>query len=558
VKINLKIVGLAVILAAGIYARSADLAWHFTHIDDLGPAKTILDAQREHRSPWLAVPASWTYAPFQFIFTSALLSPDLTYRQILYRGRLPSAAAGCLGLLALIAFYKKWRGDAGASLFALAILALSLENIIYAKQINNYALGVTAFILLACRLIHHVKKQDLSPGGLLKSAVLLGLLCSMHYQIIFFMPAFFLTLALYALSVRQTGKREMAAFAGAGILSAALVYPLWHFFLEVHMDAGLTGWNAGLQQEFLFHRGGHGGLFSFAAYAISFFLGNFLTVLRSHTSFAAEGSFWNTAVSGALIPALFVAGLIRLLASKEAPSRFTGIFFTFAAGTFLALVFLNKLTLSPTRHSLILLPLFAITAAEGLDGVTDFLRKMAPRLPSLALPGLLSLVMLTGFALSFGNFLRERRDPFSETEIAGVLRQEKADVLLRVHHTPQPEVMKSVEDYFGEYESGWEIHGIISNGTGSDGSVAWISHRDKLTPASFEDMRKQVNVFAYYSNPARLQQGKHPFPTLQTPWEGYQVVYSKEIDSPVEIDYGRRTQNGSNNFYFYVLKKRPA
>src|SRR5690606_3243572 len=117
---------------------------------DIGVAKSILDHERSG-SPgtFTSVARFWTYAPFQFWFTPLLIHPDQTYREFLFWGRLPSVFFSVLGLALLAFFYRLYdRWKTGRVFAALAILAFSWENIIHARQMHNYALGVTAFIAL--------------------------------------------------------------------------------------------------------------------------------------------------------------------------------------------------------------------------------------------------------------------------------------------------------------------------------------------------------------------------------------------------------------------------
>ncbi|MCA9400320.1 MAG: hypothetical protein KC713_01740, partial [Candidatus Omnitrophica bacterium] len=128
------------VLAVGIWARADRLAWHFTHVDDIGVAKTILEYHQEGANPLFAVATHWTYSPFQFFFTPFLVSLDQSYRSLLFWGRFPSLIFSILGLLTAVLFYWRWKGRVGAScLVTITWMACSLEWIIFAKQMHNYA-----------------------------------------------------------------------------------------------------------------------------------------------------------------------------------------------------------------------------------------------------------------------------------------------------------------------------------------------------------------------------------------------------------------------------------
>ena len=176
-KINLKILFICLLILAGSWVRWIDLAWHFSHIDDISPLAQIVEQKRSGGFDLFVVPSfsnnhqsstglpvgEWslrpkggersskyvdgatgstrgesTYAPFQFFFTTFLISPEQNYRDLLFWGRLPSCLFSILGLIALIIFYSKYAAkNSWAVISSVALLAFSWENIIFAKQSSN-------------------------------------------------------------------------------------------------------------------------------------------------------------------------------------------------------------------------------------------------------------------------------------------------------------------------------------------------------------------------------------------------------------------------------------
>ena len=68
---------LALILAVGIYARFADLGWHFTNVDDRGVAEVILENNHTNEYGFFPIPRYYTYAPFQYFITPFLISEEI-------------------------------------------------------------------------------------------------------------------------------------------------------------------------------------------------------------------------------------------------------------------------------------------------------------------------------------------------------------------------------------------------------------------------------------------------------------------------------------------------
>ena len=169
---------LILLIGAGALARFWDLSWQFSHNDDIGVAKTILDARMPGSlRALLAIPRQWTYAPVQFFLTFFLVRPDQGYREILFWGRLPSCLAAIGGLGAFAFFYRRFREDWFPRMLpALALLAFSWQFIIYSKHMSNYAIGVTACIGMMILLLGLVQKPSLSWKGALGAGLVLSFL----------------------------------------------------------------------------------------------------------------------------------------------------------------------------------------------------------------------------------------------------------------------------------------------------------------------------------------------------------------------------------------------
>lgn len=113
---------------------------------------------------FVAIPQTWTYAPFQYLFYPLLISPDQDYRELLFWGRFPSFIFSVLALFLIIYFYKKigGRGVFLQCIVSLLLLSFSWTNIIYAKHMSSYAIGVFAAILLLYIFVEILNRQRLT------------------------------------------------------------------------------------------------------------------------------------------------------------------------------------------------------------------------------------------------------------------------------------------------------------------------------------------------------------------------------------------------------------
>lgn len=531
------------LLALGAAVRGYDFHRHFVHTDDIGVAKTIIDYKISRDWDPFAVGKHWTYAPLQFVLTWFLVTPEQTYRELLFWGRLPSLAAGILGLAALIWFYRTWQGRQTPSLpFALAILAFSWENIIFAKQMHNYALGVTAAVLLLTLLAANLAHPAPSRLRAAASGLAIGALAWMHYQLLFLAPAYFAALLFH--HARNHRPQLAASARGAAVSGAALlaaVVPMYWFFLRRHAGLVPVDWARGPGWEYDYFLHGGMTLAGKVTYTISFFLRNGFLMLQSNLSFLPQGHPLFVPVS-VLLAALLAIGAWRLAASRRPEQVTLAVCLAVMLATWAAMVAIRRLPWGPTRHALVLAPILAITVSEGVSWMAEKFRlRWAQAVASLLAAGL--------FAAAAPGALAERRDPFEEAEIVSSLETYQVDTLITAFETLQPDFMKGVRDYFKYYALGfvqWELY--VKKPPRYD-TIAWLSHRDDLNEATFERAKERI---AYYN----VVRGRTDVPAFTEALSAYEVIFRKAVSSRVEIEALNLTQNGANNLYFYILKKK--
>ena len=553
---------LGLVLGVALYARGMDLGTHFTHADDIGVANTLLRTQREaeawardpqqapqwvwnsaepqlgrlyhqwltphlaHLLPALTVPLGWTYAPLQFFLTSPLLSPQLTYREVLFRGRLPSLLFAVLTLLLLTPLWRRLEPDApfASGLLLLALVGCSWEFVVYSKQMESYAIGCFSAVAMGLGLVHAAARPDLRRRRRLLLALGLAVLASTQYQCLFMAPAFLAALLLSYHSRRVAPLRQVAMALGqSGAAFALLVLPMVAMFL-IRRPVVATNWNVGPEREFLFTLPAGAGIAEALGYFATFFVGNTFAVVQSNFAFVP-------AESPILLPfaatatALMLLGLVALARAGSPAKRALFGFFALFALTWLALVLRGLVTLSPTRHSLILLPFMAILLVQGVLWASERLAgRHARQVASAASAGLTALVV-AGFLSCLPEVRRERADPFDPTEIRAVLQRWHATTVLTYRYTENVQAM--VNDL-----PGIEI-GALSQITPEAVTAAFAARRT-----------------------AALGLIGHMQPLPAATLGSFRVLYRRELASNVEIEFLPRTHNGSNGLYFYVVGRR--
>lgn len=567
-KFNTAVIFALILLGAA--ARLIDLNSHFTHVDDIGVARAIILRSKgtegssyefENREGVLGrliklfekvtiIPKKFTYAPLQFIFSYFLLWPGQSYREILFWGRLPSCLFGILGLLAIVCFYKKYdRLKTPAVFVALCLTAFSYENVIYAKQMESYSIGVWAAACVLILWVRQIKTADSSFKALFPAFAGMAVLSHAQYQILFFMPAFAVSLfAYHLLRFRNRWFETARNFLAAGITYGILIFPMYWLFLR-HKEADTPGltWNVGPAREFQFPLLHGESLLTQVGTGIVFFAKNFPVVFGGTLAFMPESHPLFTPATW-LLMVFFALGIAGLCASKTLRKKTLALFFLLTALTWAALVITQKLAFSPTRHSLILLPFFAVLTAEGWNFLARLLKRLSwggswRRFAHIPLIGFI-LVM---FWMNFHSFLAERKDPFDETQIESKLSEFDVDTVMTTGWTWNLSFMKSVREQFNCFDDQVVAPPTYRERPIPHKTIAFISHRNKLNPALFEDMKLKINLYL-------LAAGRTD-DLLTAQAADYRLIYYREIDSDTEVDFSSKTKNGTNGFYFYILRK---
>ncbi len=533
------------IIAIGVYARFTELSWHFANVDDMGVAEIILKNRVSHQWGNFPISTFYTYAPFQFLITPLLISKNQTYRDLLFWVRLPSCVFGILGLVAMALFYRAFKEKYSGNMFvALSLLALSWENIIHAKQGHNYALGVLANLLLLFLLLYNLKQKKLNWKHLLISAIGLFILGSMHYQILTFVPAFFLALLIREAKNKNLNLKTLMGFFVSGATFGLLYFPIWYNFLRTYMDknAGTPGSTFGPHGEFVFTLNSQWPLFQKIFYAVQFYVKNFFVVFQANTAFLPETHPAFIPVS-VLLFILCLLGTASFFTTQNRYKKYIGLFLGIALGLWFILIFKHKLNFSPTRHSLILLPFMAIMTAEGWGMLCKIIKQplIREKVDFYGAIGM-AVVMAALFLSQYNVFLKERRDPFVEANILEKLKLYDVGTIFTAERSDGISLMKGIKEYREAAQTKDNPYK----------TVAWISrYPPRIGQARCEQLRLAYNLNAI----KKFKETGEKAPLIERPCSEYRVVYSEKHDDGVQLDYSPKLKADiySNSFYFYIV-----
>ncbi|OSM00238.1 hypothetical protein [Magnetofaba australis] len=595
-----RVIMLALILLLAGAVRFAGLERHFAHVDDIGVAHTLLFEEESFKQSYLAeheaafeasargpldrfkigvrrflanevaeyapplwdafrISSYWTYAPAQFLLTSALLKPGQSYRDVLLNGRLPPFLFAMLGLALLVLFYSigPWRG-AGAPelLLGVALAAFSMENVIYAMQMESYAIGVLCMSALMALLMGLGARPAPGVGAMLALGGVAGVLMFCQYQTLFLLPPLFFALAWrWGWAARVPLLKLARGFVISGALVVVAFAALFNTFLWRFTGASGVHWNAGPHGEFKYvgPSVADPGVGDHLANVLRFLAETLPVLITDMLSFAPEEGVVY-AILRVLLPLLVALGLLALLRSAQPQRRMLGLFFLAVWGMWILLALVGKITLGPTRHSLILLPMLAVSAAHGAVVAAAGIGRLLGRDGRLwsARAALLGGGAVTAlFMAQWPAQMQLRIDPFDPARLTAQLQDLGVDALIGYGHTYNPLLFADLNRFYPlKYQPDHYkdrspcVNRWMLRRPGPVRSVALVSHRLPLTAGRFGKYARCMN------------KALPPGQRISDRYSDYAVVYSEERPSAREVEFSGKTANGTNGYFLTVLARR--
>ena len=346
-----------------------------------------------------------TYAPIQFFITAFFVNFNHSYEFALISWRLPSFLFSVLSLIAFIKFSNFFPNKNKIFILpiGLTFLCTSWMFLIYSSQGANYPAGMFAIFLLLS-LFLRIQESDITIKKSLIIGVILSILPLFHYQVLFFLPGFYLG---YIFSSRKLIFQRIFKIFPAGligIISTLFIY----FVMMSHLHGHTPGvfWNAGQNGEYLWSFKNFASFGDGISYIFTFFVLNSFDVLYGILGFR-ENFDVTSKIYAFIIFAFSIIGLINISRKKEFSHLFIFILVTIIVWIFLILI--ENITYSPTRHSLALIPIIIILFSFGAEYL---LSKFSRNFNNNIL--IISIFVITvqiGYLSSFWSIYQSRIDP---------------------------------------------------------------------------------------------------------------------------------------------------
>ncbi len=578
IALSLKI-ALGVLVLACFLQTSQLVKQHFTHFDDIGVAESLLIRNLEYRDNCTKiedtnlpitlakifikdsekicklhssinrlsfVSSLWTYAPFQFYTTQFLLKRHVSYSydEIKILGRLPSFGFYIAGVLCFfgLTFAIFYREKFGAYIpwLLTPLAALSLEQRIYAAQMESYSIGLLSnCIAIWCLYrLHPIQDRSyLKLGGI---SSLLAVAIAMQYQAILLVASGLLAIGL--MNIAHTFKPKF--FLKFIFLTSSTVF---FSYLLVGNVLGFSNralnWNIGVAGEFLVMGDDFGERLRnlFNILTENFFYNLYSIISGIELSTALADYF------GCIFAVLFLLGLTQLwMRRKYLPFLFHFSFVYIAV--YLLFIFFGKLTFSPTRHFLYYLPFILIVCGFGFQFILERIPKQIKLMQALG-----SAILLTYcvFSLhSFNSFASKRQDLLSENFFTGEIAKTNASFLLYDQYDIEPLLIERLKQFpifqlsIPEAQcNGFSIYSPSNN------EIEFITYSKRRSEWDVND-KYFVDFLSSIIGNCFKPHTKNNIASLR------KVGDLVKIESNTEIDLSNKTKNGSNSYYLQLFSAK--
>ncbi len=474
-----------------------------------------------------------TYAPLQNGLTSFIVpSNDFSdYEKIKWKGRFFSCLFGCLSIALLVFFLRKNLEFKWIEIcLPLALLVYSWEHIIYSQQMEPYTIAVFAHLIILYWITRDNFQHTYQSLAIL--GILLGILSWGQYQLIFCSFALYASLTVTRLTDSQQWKRIILS----GCIYLMVTFELWDFLIS-RSDGGVN-WNSGLSNQFLFSWKFllSGRLVDFIVYFFQFFSNNFWITFKAIIGFTEDEHSTVLICTAAFLLFLLGSG-VYCLHTKRRQEKFQRIyvyFICFHAVWFL-LILSGKITFSPTRHSLILLPVWLVFISLGIPFWITKLKRFGNETIILVV-----CILSLFFFLDYSSMIYRRKDPVTENEFRSICQTHQPDLIFQYGFTENV-LLFSFRDSLSIYTShmpSLEInkirHSKFHQETKTPTTILFFSTKNKLSESILSDSGNRLSIDT----------------------SAYEMTYKVEREIAVEVEYSYQTRNGINGFYLYILKKK--
>ena len=518
-----------IVIMVAVIIRVYMLKHHFTHEDDIAVAYYLRTIPKE--SSLLdhikaAFDFEWTYAPLQIWLEDPLVHFTNKYEVLLVVGRIWSFIFGAINCFLIYAVSINITDNKRLSMVAAVVTALSWENIIYSSQMEPYEIAVT-FLLAQCLLISLFKRENFSID--IKLGVISVVVCTMscyaHYQLFVVTAIFFGTLGVFIVFKNNEHKyRDFIALCGMASVVFLLCIPLIYSIINKAMNSNNlmsqgVNWNAGIERQFLYYP--EGTIINKALYTLYFFAKNTVIICKSFIINSNSDSFIYLLFTMIFI-LVCLFGLLKMLIELHAE----GLFLMLVLVSFYLLVLMRRYPYGPSRHTLILFPVFVCLFMSGIKEVLDHFEKKE------LWTSLIIVLIFSSFIICVNTEINQRKNFLVEEILYDKIQEYDADIIYEYGHSCDFVIMEmeSYENLFPGF---------------------YFFIKENMVDAKYAIFYSRSRCFDEEYMPRFLEMCEK----YDVKIKNWKLVEKIEIDTGTEIEYASKYyENYKNGFHMYVYE----
>lgn len=558
----LRRLGIILFFAIWIYIRFSWFDEHFTHYDDIKVDQFTnykidlfemeFGSLADRNSPykelyhliymiaakpynWISYAINfsryWHYAPGQFILTFALLPLASSYESTKFFGRFPSLLSGIAALFLCWKLIKKITGKDSVALSATAVAGFSWQCIIYCMNMGNYEIIICMGFAAALFVLSALEKDTWKAW--LVCAVWIGIMSWFQYQAVCLFGGAAFVVLLKGLLSKEKKKKTAGCLAVMCIGYLLVVLPLLSFaYLE-----GDPTWNMGVHGEYLYQMSLDIG------YTLRFFVVNSLKVFKAMLLPVALDRPYANVMAGSYL-LLFLTGIAAGISGYRSPDEkkkcrfYITLFWIGVIAAEYFFVFIGKFTLSPTRHSNVMIPAYVTEMAFGIQWLAQrcnrqYIQKLAP----VAVTGIIGILWL----INETGIRQQRTDLFTEEKIQGILSEFHPDLVIDCS-APQlwyllgdEYTRREIIDYQTDFYD-------LDDDSGNNQTILIMSYVAEISQETIRYCREALENKNYLSGEA-----------LQKLMEAEPVYFESQWGN-ADVDFYNVTAGASNGIFYAVYR----
>ncbi len=513
--------------------------YQFCHVDDILVLDRVLNWKMHGFWKYIELNFmyNWTYAPMQFLLTGILVSSDFSNELNIVLGRLPSLIFTMLTIYFMYIVLKcKFHENKHLIVFGFVCIAMSWEMTVYSAQMEPYAIScmvVTLFMYLSRTKVIWCEKD------FYRYCILFSVACYAHYQIAIFFIAFFL--AYIVLKYKEESIFFWRVYLKGFCISVFCFIPLIYKYYTLSVGQEINyltrgiNWNVGIGNIFLF-KIKNDSLVDQISYVFQYFSENTFYCLKY---FLLPDLMGSNLLAGMFF-LIFLTGIISCFIKKDRYSDNDIISLTFAVAllVFVILILKEKMVLGPSRHTMILIPVFIYFMCQGFQYISRYTNK---KIVDVLIYGSVIFIIFGGVYV-FPSEVSNRFNYYSQNRIEKII--DEYDAKLFVPYA-----------YSSESKTFSNFHGfkIISNDPDGDFGIYGLITRNELNPGdivifSSRSMKMSETYFNECINLIKVQ-----YPNIYA--SDFIFIKGKEIDSTQEVEYASEFyKNYPNGFHLYLYR----